>query len=46
MKHNFQEEGLIWLTIPSYSPPRDVKADSEIPKARGTCFLAEKERGR
>lgn len=38
----------IWLTIPGYNTPRDVKTSSEIPhtKARVTCFLAEKEGGR
>lgn len=40
--------GGIWLTIPGYNTPRDVKTASEIPhkKARATCFLAEKEGGR
>jgi hypothetical protein len=42
-KTQFPEGGVICFTIPGYNPPRDVKADSEIPKARGMCFLAEKE---
>jgi hypothetical protein len=42
-KTQFPGEGAYLVYKSRLQLPRDVKADSEIPKARGTCFLAEKE---